>query len=68
MRGQIIEQQKVVVNGQCDLYMDSDSRKFIGQVCVVQKQCKNGKYLVKHPDGTVYAFAKKNLDAFENND
>jgi len=58
----ITEQQDVIVNRNNDLYMVKEYKKYIGQVCTVQKQCKNGKYLVKHPDGSTIAFAKKNLD------
>jgi hypothetical protein len=67
MKKEIFEQQKVIVNNYNDLFMNSDARKYIGQTCLVQKQCKNGKYLVQHPDGSVMAFAKFNLGIFEEN-
>jgi hypothetical protein len=62
----ITEQQDVIVNRNNDLYMTKEYRKYIGQVCTVQKQCKNGKFLVKHSDGSTMAFAKKNLDISSN--
>jgi len=50
------------VNGKGDLAMESELRKFVGQRCVVEKQTKDGRYVVVHPDGSKAAVAKWNLN------
>ena len=54
--------QSVIVNGNGDLFMEYEARKYIGVECVVERITKSGMYLIKHPDGSKKTFAKRNLD------
>lgn len=55
---------RCVVNGNVDLYMNSDARPFIGSVCFVVKQTKSGTVQVALADDPkmVLSVPVRNLD------
>lgn len=52
---------KAKVTGAGDLAMDRAMCKFIDQLVSIVKQTKQGKFLVKHEDGTEATVPKRNL-------
>ena len=53
-----------LINDNDDLYMDYDSREFIGQRCIVLKQTKQGliQVCLEKDKKKVMSFKKKNID------
>jgi hypothetical protein len=62
--GTSISGKLCTINRSGDLYMDADTRPFIGELCVILKRTKAGliQVALEQDRKQVYSFPRKNVD------